>query len=61
MKWELYFGTEGVLDMLLWDDNDFQMPKGQPVRFYYNYLKYVWITSFFYDWVWLRLFLKPAN
>ena len=32
----------------------------QKVRFYYNYLKCVWITSFF-DWVWLRLFPEPAN
>ena len=26
--------------------------RGQQVKFYYNYLKCVWITSFF-DWVWL--------
>ncbi|YP_740477.1 ribosomal protein S4 (chloroplast) [Citrus sinensis] len=37
-----------------------EKPKGQPVWFYYNYLKCVWIT-FFFDWVWLQLFLKPAN
>ena len=34
--------------------------KGQQVGFYYNYLKCVWITSFF-DWVWLRPFLEPGN
>lgn len=33
---------------------------GQPVKFCYNYLKLVWITSFFY-WIWLRLFLQAAN
>ncbi|KAL8480981.1 hypothetical protein ACS0TY_027496 [Phlomoides rotata] len=37
-----------------------EKPGGQRVKFYYNYLKYVWITSFF-NWVRLRLFLQPAN
>jgi hypothetical protein len=34
--------------------------KGQQARFYYNYLKCVWIISFF-DWVWPQPFLGPAN
>nr|VDD22738.1 unnamed protein product [Brassica oleracea] len=29
-----------------------EKPRGQRVKFYYNYLKCVWITSFF-GWVWL--------
>ncbi|GFP89266.1 30S ribosomal protein s4 chloroplastic [Phtheirospermum japonicum] len=37
-----------------------EKPRGQQAKFYYNYLKCAWITSFF-DWVWLQLFPQPAN